>query len=76
MTNNENRDFVLIFLGIGLVSNPIMVNYSEFTKVIIKFHILLAAHIPGWRARCHMWLGARATCCGNDKGSRPGQGTV
>ena len=54
MTNNENRDFVLIFSGIGLNSNPIMVNCSEFTKLIIKFHLLLAAHIPGWRAWCHM----------------------
>ena len=52
MTNNENRDFVLIFSGKSLISNPIMGNCWELTKLTIKFHLLLAAHIPGWRARC------------------------
>ena len=54
MTNTESRDFVFIFSGKGLISNIIMVNYSEFTKLTMKFHLLLAAQIFGWRARCHM----------------------
>ena len=31
MTNNESRDFVSIFSGKGLISNPIMENCAEFT---------------------------------------------
>ena len=52
MTNTESRDFVFIFSGKSLISNLIMVNCSEFTKLIIKFHLLLATQISGWRARC------------------------
>ena len=56
MTNTESRDFVFIFSGKSLISNLIMVNCSEFTKLIIKFHLLLATQISGWRARCHMHI--------------------
>ena len=54
MTNTESRDFVFIFSGKSLISNLIIVNCSEFTKLIIKFHLLLATQISGWRARCLM----------------------
>ena len=56
MTNTESRDFVFIFSGKSLISNLIMVNCSEFTKLIIKFHLLLATQISGWRAHCHIYI--------------------
>ncbi len=52
MTNTENRDFVSIFSRKGLISNLIMVKCLEFTKLTMRFHLLLAAKISGWRARC------------------------
>ena len=51
-TNTESRDFVLIFSGKGLVNDLIIVNWSEFTKLTMRFYLLLAAQISGWRARC------------------------
>ena len=56
MTNTESRDFVFIFSGKSLISNLIMVNCSEFTKLIMRFHLLLATQIFSWRARCHKTL--------------------
>ncbi len=56
MTNTRNRDFVFIFSGKGLISNPIMVDCLEFTRPTMKFHLLSAAHIPGRLARCHMGI--------------------
>jgi len=52
MTNTESRDFVFIFSGKGLISILIVVNRSELTKLIMRFHLLLAAQIPGWHAHC------------------------
>ena len=51
-TNTESKDFVLIFSGKSLVNDLIMVNWSEFTKLTMRFYLLLAAQISGWRTRC------------------------
>ena len=55
MTKTETRDFVFIFLGNGLINNLIIVNYSEFIQLTMKFHLLLSTKIPGWLACCHKY---------------------
>ena len=59
MTNTENRDFCIDFSAKSHISNQIMVNCSEFMKLKIRFHPLLAAQISGWRARCHIEMKGR-----------------
>ena len=56
MTNIEIRDFVSIFSGKGLISNPIMENCAEFTQLTLRFHLLSAAQIHDRRARCLMFM--------------------
>ena len=40
--------------GKSIISNLIITKYSEFTKLTIRFHLLLAAQISSWRTRCRM----------------------
>ena len=56
MTKTGSRDLYLFFSGKGLISTPIMINCSEFTKLTMRFHLLSAAQIHGRRARCLMAL--------------------